>query len=494
MILLLGPFLVPLVTALLTALLSQHAAMRARASVLGAAAQLIFAAMLLVEVMQDGRQSVSLGNWPLPYAIEFAADALSASLVTIAALLGFATMVFQLHWNDAGTEAPGLQPLLHGLLAATAAVFLAADLFNLYVWFELMLISVLGLLVLGGKRRHAEAAFKYFAVSMLGTLLMLGAVGMIYGATGHLNFSALRAAAAQPGLAGAMPAYVGLLVLAVLLKAGAFPLFAWLPASYHTLPAPVLALVGGLLTKVAAYVLLRLLGDVFVATPGVMLEALGWLALATMLSGVLGAAYHWDVRRILAFHIVSQIGYLLLGIALATPTAAAGTVFFLFHNILVKANLFLIAGLMWAATGHYDLRRMGGLYRARPLLAGLFLVSAFSLVGVPPTMGFWGKFMLIKEAFGQGRYLWGGTALAAGLLTLYSMSKIWMEGFWKPHPTQQPDDAPAQLQLTSTPLPFTAYATVVLLSLIMLLMGMYPDPFIRYVDAATAGFGTGAVR
>lgn len=492
--LVLSPLLVPLVTALLTALLAQHAAMQARVSVLGAAAQLILAAMLLIEVTQGGRQSVALGNWPLPYAIEFAADALSAAMVLIAALLGLATVLFSRQCNEAGLEMPGLHPLLHGLLATTAAVFLAADLFNLYVWFELMLISVLGLLVLGGKRQHGEAAFKYFAVSMLGTLLMLGAVGMIYGATGHLNFSALRIAASQPALASALPAYIGLLLLAVLLKAGAFPLFAWLPASYHTLSAPVLALVGGLLTKVAAYVLLRLLGDVFVATPGLLIEALGWLALATMLSGVLGAAYHWDLRRILAFHIVSQIGYLLFGIALATPAGAAGTVFFLFHNILVKATLFLIAGLMWASAGHYDLRRIGGLYLARPLLAVLFLVSAFSLVGVPPSTGFWGKFLLLREAFDQGRYVWGGVALAVGLLTLYSMSKIWVEGFWKPHPGQEPDHGPAQLQPAATALPVTPYATVMLLSLVILIMGIFPDPFIRYVDAATAGFWTGVLR
>ena len=205
-----------------------------------------------------------------------------------------------------------------------------------------------------------------------------------------------------------------------------------------------------------------------------------------MLSGVLGAAYHWDIRRILAFHIVSQIGYLLLGIALATPAGAAATVYFLFHNILVKANLFLIAGLMFAAAGHYDLRRIGGLYPARPLLALLFLLSAFSLVGVPPTTGFWGKFMLLREAFEQGRYFWGGTALAVGLLTLYSMSKIWLEGFWKP----QPDDRPAGS--TSAARPSAAYAAVLLLSLLILTMGVFPEPVIRHVEQATAGFWTGA--
>lgn len=486
--LVLSPLLVPLLTALLTALLARQPVLRRGVSLLGAAALLACAVLLLLEVMQHGRQSVALGNWPLPYAIEFAADALSAALVLLTAIVGAGVLLATLRWGETAEAGAGLHPLLHGLLAATGAVFLAADLFNLYVWFELMLISVLGLLVLGGKPRHGEAAFKYFAVSMLGTLLMLGAVGMIYGATGHLNFGALRVASAEPDLAGALPAYLGLLVLAFLLKAGAFPLFAWLPASYHTLPAPLLALVGGLLTKVAAYVLLRLLGDVFVATPGIMLEALGWLALVTMVSGVLGAAYHWDVRRILAFHIVSQIGYLLLGIALATPAAAAATVYFLFHNILVKANLFLIAGLMFAAAGHYDLRRIGGLYPAQPLLALLFLLSAFSLVGVPPTTGFWGKFMLLREAFEQGRYLWGGTALAVGLLTLYSMSKIWVEGFWKPQPNDRPSGS------TRGARPAAAYAAVVLLSLLILAMGVYPEPVIHHVEQATAGFWSGVPK
>ncbi len=488
--LVLSPLLVPLFTAVLTALLAGQAAVRARVSLLGAMALLVCAAVLLVQVMQDGRQSVALGNWPLPFAIEFAADGLSAALVLIAALLGAGVLLYQLRWGEAGMADAGLHPLLHGLMAATGAVFLAADLFNLYVWFELMLISVLGLLALGGNRPHAEAAFKYFAVSMLGTLLMLGAVGMIYGATGELNFGALRDAAQRPDVASVLPVYVGLLALAFLLKAGAFPLFAWLPASYHTLPAPLLALVGGLLTKVAAYVLLRLLGNVFVA-PGVLVEALGWLAVITMLTGVLGAAYHWDVRRILAFHIVSQIGYLLLGIALATPAGSAGTAYFLLHNILVKANLFLIAGLMWAATGHYDLRRIGGLYPARPVLAVLFLVSAFSLVGVPPSSGFWGKFLLLREAFAQGRYVWGGMALAVGLLTLYSMSKIWLEGFWKPQPV--PDSKSPASHATAA-LPATAYAAVMLLSVIILLMGLFPEPFVRYVDAATADFWAGSAQ
>lgn len=474
---LLAPVLIPFLTALVTALLGKHPRAQTRVSLAGGFALLCVSAVLLHAVLTYGPHRVAVGDWPLPFAIELAADALSALLVMVAAILLASVLVFARGWPETAGQ-PGLHPLLHALVAACSAVFLAADLFNLYVWFELLLIATLGLMVLGGRLRQLDAAFKYFVLSMLGTLLMLAAIGLLYGATGHLNFAALREAAGRAALSGVLPGYVTLLALAVLLKAGAFPLFAWLPASYHTLPAPVLALVGGLLTKVAAYVLLRLLGDVFVSTPGILLDALGWLAVATMLIGVLGAAYHWDIRRILAFHIVSQIGYLLLGIALATPASAAGTAFFLMHNILVKANLFLIAGLIFMQAGHYDLRRLGGLYPASTLLSLLFLVSAFSLVGVPPSSGFWGKYMLVREAFAQAEYVWGGVALAVGLLTLYSMSKIWVEAFWKPSPVER----------AVVPLPTATLAGIGVLTLLIVALGLYPDPVIRHLETVTQPF------
>jgi len=275
---------------------------------------------------------------------------------------------------------------------------------------------------------------------------------------------------------------VTLLALALLLKAGAFPLFFWLPASYHALPAPLLALFGGLLTKVAIYALLRLLGDVFAAAPAPLYQALGWIAVATMITGVLGAAYHWDLRRILAFHIVSQIGYLLLGIALASPAGAAGTLFFALHNMLAKANLFLIAGLIWLLAEHYDLRRVGGLYAARPGFAALFLIVAFSLVGVPPSSGFWAKLMLLRETFVRELWLWGGIALAVSLLTLYSMAKIWLEAFWKPHPE-------GRVIGSATAGQRAAYWVIVLLAALTLAIGLAPEPWVRYVEAATAALG-----
>ncbi len=474
---LLSPFLCALTTALLSAFVRGRALLLLNLG--GGAAVLVSSLLLLLEVAAVGRVSVAVGNWSLPYGIEFAADGLSALLLVSVSLVAFAVLLYQTVWRETAASR-GLYPLQHGLVAASIAVCIAADLFNLYVWFELLLITLLGLLVLGGKTRHHEAAFKYFTLSMIGTLLLLAAVGLIHGATGHLNFSALHEAAQNPPVTDALPLYVGLLFTALLIKAAAFPLFAWLPASYHTLPAPLLALVGGLLTKITLYVLLRLSGQVFDVS--FMLDALGWLAVMTMLSGVIGAAYHWDIRRILAFHIISQIGYLMLGVALASAAGRVAGSFFLLHNLLVKANLFLIAGLMWQHAGHYDLRKIGGLYPAQLWLAVLFLINAFSLVGVPPSSGFWGKYLLVVESFHQERFMWAGIALATGFLTLYSMNKIWLEAFWKAHPDAQHYSANAAMQV------LPAYAAVALLSLVIIGMGVYPEPLIAFLNTHSAGF------
>ena len=473
----LTPLLIPLVASLLMMLLRRqlHNAIALASGLL----LLLGVSALLWRVADQGELSLALGAWPLPYAIEFRADGLSALLMLLVALVGLAVQLFQIDWLEQRQPA-AWQPLQQGLLASTMAVLLAADLFNLYVWFELMLIAVLGLLVAGNGKRHLEAAMKYFALSMLGTLLMLAAIGLIYGSTGHLNFGALAEVGSSDDGDASHNLFVGLLLIALFVKAGVFPLYAWLPAAYHTLPVPLLALVGGVLTKITLYVILRLSGQVFDLS--FALDALGWLALITMLSGALGAAFHWDLRRILAFHIVSQIGYLLLGVALSSAPASTATGFFLAHNMLVKANLILIAGLMWAAIGHYDLRRGGGLYPARPWLAAFFLISAFSLVGVLSSSGFWGKFMLLQEAFNQQHYLWGGGALASGILTLYSMVKIWLEGFWKAAPQANPPTGTSANGTQPVALRPTAMAAVALLSLSIVALGLSPEPLIAYLQ------------
>ncbi len=475
--------LLPLLTALATSVACVLAAGRPRlqcfVSWAGLSALLACAVALLFAV-DDSTLRVALGNWPPPFGIEFAADRLSASMVLVAVLMGAAALGFQMSDADPASPDESLLPLVHGMLAGACGAFLTADLFNLYVWFELTLICALGLMVRRATVRDLEATLKYFALNVVGTLLLLAAVALIYALTGHLNFIAIGQAADKVAPEILLP-FSSLLVVALLIKAAAFPFYAWLPASYHVLPAPLLALFAALLTKVGAYALLRVLGDVLSGSSEVLYQALGWLAVLTMVSGVLGAAYHWDMRRILAFHIVSQIGYMLLGIALATPEGSAGAMFYMWHNMVVKGGLILIAAIIFRLAGHYDLRRIGGLYSARPWLSVLFLVTALAQVGIPPLSGFWGKLLLVRESFAQGQAVWGAVALGVGVLTLYSMAKIWMEAFWKPHP--DPDWQPARARLAP------AYAVTTMLALLALGVGVYPEPFIAFAGDAARSLG-----
>ena len=475
--------LLPLLTALATSLACVLAAGRPRlqcfVSWAGLSALLVSAVALLFAV-DDSTLRVALGNWPPPFGIEFAADRLSASMVLVAVLMGGAALGFQMSDADPASPDESLLPLVHGMLAGACGAFLTADLFNLYVWFELTLICALGLMVRRATVRDLEATLKYFALNVVGTLLLLAAVALIYALTGHLNFTAIGQVADKVAPEMLLP-FSSLLVVSLLIKAAAFPFYAWLPASYHVLPAPLLALFAALLTKVGAYALLRVLGDVLAGSSEVLYQALGWLAVLTMVSGVLGAASHWDMRRILAFHIVSQIGYMLLGIALASPAGSAGAMFYMWHNMVVKGGLILIAAIIFRLAGHYDLRRIGGLYSARPWLSVLFLVTALAQVGIPPLSGFWGKLLLVRESFAQGQAVWGAVALGVGVLTLYSMAKIWMEAFWKPHP--DPDWQPARARLAP------AYAVTTMLALLALGVGVYPEPFIAFAGDAARSLG-----
>lgn len=478
-----APVLVPLVTAVLTALTGARPAVQRMLSFAGVLAFLACALVLVAASAAGEAGSAHFGGWPAPYGIAFAIDRVSAALVLVTALMGAACLLFLGGDADPGPMHPSLLPLIHGLLAGVGGSFCTADLFNLYVWFEVMLICALGLIAIGGRIDQLDASFKYLVLNMVGTLLLLAAVAAVYASTGHLSFAALGRAgrALEPSLATVL---LAALILALLIKAGAFPVFAWLPASYHTLPAPVLALFAGLLTKVGAYAVLRMLADVFAPAPALLYEGLGWLAAGTMLFGVLGAAYHWDMRRILAFHIISQIGYILLGVALASEAGNAATLFYIVHHIVVKANLFLIAAIVWRLAGSYDLRLIGGLYVYRPAIGVLFLVPALSLVGIPPLSGFWAKLLVLQETIAGARWTWAAVALLVSVLTLYSMMKIWLEAFWKPHP-----DAnwrpPARSTLRLAP----AWLATTGLALVTLWISLDPQPLIAFSQAAARALG-----
>lgn len=436
------PVLLPLATAALTLLAWNHRSLQRGLSVCGALLQLSAAVLLLLQVDRAGIQVLQVGGWSAPFGIVFAVDLLGAAMATVTALVGLAVILFSLEGIDERREAHGYHFLVHILLMGVSGAFLTGDIFNLYVWFEVMLIASFVLLALGGEKPQMEGAIKYVVLNLVSSTLFVCAVGLMYAAFGALNMAELSVRVSQGGHPGLRTALAGLFLVSFGIKAAIFPLFAWLPASYHTPPAPVTALLAGLLTKVGVYSLIRVFTLLFNQEPGLTHTVILWLAALTMVTGVLGAAAHRDVKRILSFHIISQVGYMIMGLGLGTPLALAGSVFYLMHHIIVKTNLFLVAGTMERLKGSTHLDRLGSLWKEQPLLGLIFLVSALSLAGLPPLSGFFAKFILVKAGFQAASWGVVATALAVSLLTLYSMTKIWGEAFWKDAPEGAP--APAR--------------------------------------------------
>ncbi len=471
----LWPVLIPFLGAALSACLWTHRRAQ-RVVSYGAVALLLPASFLLVQaVLTNEVVAIRFGDWDAPFGIVFVADRLSAAMACVTGLLAAAVMVFGLADIRMREERAGFHPLFQGMLIGVNGAFLTGDLFNLYVWFEVMLITAMGLLVIGRTRAQIDGTLRYAVLNLVSTLFFLMGVALLYGVTGTLNMADLGRA-----LEGAEPS-VNLVVAAVLLfsgfaiKAGYFPLFFWLPASYHTASITIAAIFAGLLTKVGVYASFRVFTLIFDVEDFGLRTILGVMAAGTMLFGVFGAAVQWDVRRILAFHIVSQIGYMLLGLAISTQAALAGAIFYIVHHIVVKANLFLIAGAIHRASGTYDLRRSGGLMARSPWLAAAFLVPALSLAGMPPLSGFWAKLLVIDATLRAEDYLLAAVALFVGALTLYSMSKIWAEAFWK---------APVLPRRQARPVPLPMMVAIGALCIVTLVIGLAPQALIVYSQDA----------
>ncbi len=474
------PILVPLATAMLAFAWREARATGRWLSVAGCAAQLGVAVALMAVVWRDGVVAGQMGNWPAPFGITLVADLLSAAMVVIAAITGLAVAIYGVADIDARREALGYHTLFQVLLAGVAGAFLTGDLFNLYVWFEVTLIASFGLLVLGGDKAQLAGGIKYVTLNLVATILFLTGVGLLFGLTGTLNMADLHRSVAEVDNRGLLTVVAMVFIVAFGIKAAAFPLFFWLPASYHTPPVAVSAVFAGLLTKVGIYALIRMFTLVFNHDPGTTHGLLLVIAVLTMITGVLGAAAQSEFRKVLSFHIVSQIGYMLLGLALLTPLALAGAVFYLVHHIIVKANLFLISGVAKRVAGSFDLAAIGGIYRASPVLAVLFMVPAFSLAGFPPLSGFWAKYLLVKASLDTGAYLAAATALVVGLLTIFSMTKIWAAAFWKPHPAGV---EPALVQLDRAAR-WALVAPVVALAGLTVVIGLMPQPFVAFAERA----------
>lgn len=476
------PVLVPMVTAILTLLALRREPVQRFAGLAGSAAQLVVGVALLRAVDRRGIQSAHLGGWPAPYGITFAVDLFSALMVLLSAILAVVASIYAASDIDRQRRTHGFYPLVHLLLMGTNGVFITGDLFNLYVWFELTLMASFVLLVLGNERPQIQGAIKYVALNLISSSLFLTGLGLLYGSVHALNMADLSLK--LPALAAPIRTTLAMIFLVAFgIKAAVFPLFFWLPDAYPAPPVTIAALFAGLLTKVGVYALVRAFTLVFVADgAGVRALILG-IAGFTMAVGVLGAVSQMEVRRILAFHSVSQVGYMVMGLGLFTASSLAGTVFFVLHHAVVKSNLFLISGLMRPDGREVRLEREGGLLGRDPWLAGCFLITALSLAGAPPLSGFWAKLLLVQAGLAGGAlgaYAVVATSLAVGLVTLISMMKVWNEAFWKPAP-HEPAIPPEEPRPRARMM-----VSVALLTALGVTLGVAPEPLVGVVRRAGA--------
>ncbi len=441
------PVLIPMIAAAVTLIAGRKPRLQ-RAVTLGAlTAVTAVCAVLLYLTDLHGTIALQVGGWgPTepgmgPLGITLVVDRLSALMLVVSSIVLLAVVCYAIGQGVRdGDERQPVSIFLPTYLVLSAGVcsaFLAGDLFNLFVGFEVLLSASFVLLTLGASKERVRAGIAYVMVSMVSSLIFLFGLALVYAATGTLNMAQLAVRLDGIG-AGTRSALFAVLLVAFGIKAAVFPLSTWLPDSYPTAPAPVTAVFAGLLTKVGVYAIIRAHSLLFPG--GALDDVLMVAAVLTMLVGILGAMAQSDIKRLLSFTLVSHIGYMVFGVALSSRLGMSGAIYYVAHHIIVQTTLFLVVGLIERQAGASTLRRLGGLAAASPLLAFVFVVPALNLGGIPPFSGFIGKVALLEAGTQDGSVL--AWILVAGsvvtsLLTLYVVTRVWTTAFWRAR-----DDAP----------------------------------------------------
>jgi multicomponent Na+:H+ antiporter subunit D len=468
-ILIIACLLLPVVGAVTSMTMRGHYAPALVASIISFAASI----SLVVQTAGGHVFALHVGNWPAPYGVVMVVDGFAALMLAVCQLVLIASIIFAIKTLSARFRRRHLYPLLCTLGLGANGAFLTGDLFNLYVWFEVLLLSSFAIMAIVPGKEARKATWRYVVINLIASLLFLIAAGLIYGKTGTLNFADLHRLFQKTEKSFLIESSSALLFGAFGIKAALIPLAFWLPRSYPQLPPAISALFAALLTKIGLYALYRIFGMVFVfdgAFPHQQL--LFWLAIITMMGGVLGAVAQNDMRRILSFHIISQVGYMALALAIYSPLAISAGVFYLIHHIVVKGNLFLVTGLVEGHAGSSDLMKVHGIVRSSPIIAALFAVPALSLAGLPPLSGFFAKFALLKGSLELHQWAAAVAIISVGLLTIFSMLKIWSAAFWG-------DD------LSETePQPKVLLATSGALAAVTILLGLASGLFFRLASDA----------
>lgn len=439
---------------------------------------LLGSALALTTAVYDGTVlATSFGNWDAPFGIVFVADMFAAAMVLITGIMAVAVGVYGLNGDIEPRENAFYHLLYQGLLLGVTGAFLTGDIFNLYVWFEVLLISSFGLITLGSEPRQIDGAIKYAFLNLIATTLFLIATGYLYGVFGTLNMADIAAKAAAGREHLPLMTLATLYLLAFGMKAAAFPVNFWLPASYHTPKVVVSALFAGLLTKVGIYALLRTLVMLFPVEREALSFVIALIGVATMLVGALGALGQSDIRRLLGYVVISGIGVMLAGLSLGSPGGIGGAIFYALHSMVVMTALYMAAGLAGRLAGSFDLNRLGGLYTRSALFSALSLVLFFAVSGLPPFSGFWPKVMVAKAAIDIGAWWLTAAVFLTGFLTTIALGRVFLLAYWRPAGEALPAEA----------IPVSALLPLAALTALTVIFGLFPEALLSTVQHAAEG-------
>ena len=484
-LLLVAPVAWPLLWAAIAMLVRTRPRAAAVAGAIGVAGMAAAAVLLFVRATGGGALPLTVfGGWPRAFAVSFDGRLPGVLLVLVSAVVAVAGTLFAFADIGARRRRAGYDALMLALFAGVNGAFLTGDLFNLYVWFELALVAALGLLTIDRRAGQLDGATRYAAFAMAGATFILCGIGLLYGSYGTLDIAVLAKAIAARPVTVATTLAAALLLSGFALKSGLAPFHVWLPVAYPVAPLTVAAVFGGLLTKMGFYALLLTVGTMF-GGGGAVAPLMGWIAATTMLLCAAGALAQTDMRRMIAYHVVAQVGYMMAGLAAGTQAGVAAAIVYMVHSILVQANLFLGVGAIRRATGSWNMTQAGGMTRSNPVFAFLFAVPVLSLAGIPPLSGFWAKLVVMRAGIAGGAPWLVLAALVAAILTLMSMAFLWSEACWK---------TPAGDRRVR-PVPPAMLAGMAVLSAATLAIGLMPDRLFlvaRQSAAMLARMGGGA--
>ena len=399
-------------------------------SLLGIGIALISAISLLIKVKNDGVQKVTFGNWPVPFGITMVSDMVSVLLVTTTLLIAFFVVWYGFGSITKERERFFYYPGIMFILTGVNGAFTTGDIFNLFVFFEVLLMASYLLIVLGGEKGQLKGSIKYILINVISSALFVITVAFLYSVVGTLNMADIAVKIAEVNQPGIVTVIAVLFLMVFGLKAAIFPLYFWLPTSYASAPIPVLTLFGALLTKVGIYAITRTYTLFFVHDLSYTHDLLMALAIATIIAGCIGALAYFDMKLIIIYNIVIAVGVILFGVSQMNEVSLKGAMFYLVHDMLIKAALFMLIGIIIYITGTSDLRKMGGLMKKYPALGWFYLIAAFGLAGIPPLSGFVGKLLIAQGGFEAGS-MWSSIfILASSLLVLLSVIRIFLYAFW----------------------------------------------------------------